>query len=64
MNTTVQGSEPDDSFSTNLANISRGKVNSFRQFRAGQIANYYNQWKLLTSDPEILDIVRGAHIDL
>ena len=60
MNTTVQASEPDDSFSTNLVNISQGKVNSFR---AGQIANYYNQWKLLTSNPEILDIVRGAHID-
>ena len=30
MNTTVQASEPDDSFSTNLVNISRGKVNSFR----------------------------------
>ena len=61
MNTTLQAIEPDDSFSTNLAIISRRKVNSFR---AGQIANYYNQWKLLTSDPEILDIVRGAHIDL
>ena len=61
MNTTAQASEPDDSFSTKLVNISRGKVDSFR---AGQIANYYNQWKLLTSDPEILDIVRGAHIDL
>lgn len=32
-------------------------------FRAGQIANYVHQWKMLTSDPEILDIVQGAHIE-
>ena len=31
-------------------------------FQAGQIASCVHQWKMLTSVPEILDIVQGAHI--
>ena len=61
MNKIVQASEPDSSFSLKLVQASQGKVNAFR---AGQIAQYYDQWKLLTSDPVILNIVQGAHINL
>ena len=45
---------------TNIIRIAKQKVQSFK---AGQIAKYVHQWELLTSDPEILDIVQGAHID-
>ena len=32
------------------------------QFQGGCISKYYDQWKHLTNDPEILDIVAGMHI--
>ena len=42
-----------------MIEIAKQKV---KGFKAGQIANCVHQWKVLTSDPEILDIVQGAHI--
>ena len=42
-----------------MIKIAKQKV---KGFKAGQIANCVHQWKMLTSDPEILDIVQGAHI--
>ena len=42
-----------------MKEIAKQKV---KGFKAGQIANCVHQWKMLTSDPEILDIVQGAHI--
>lgn len=42
-----------------MIEIAKQKV---KGFKAGQIANCVHQWKMLTSDPEILDIVQGAHI--
>ena len=33
-------------------------------FRAGRLSSYIEQWKLLTSDDFILDLVKGAHIEL
>jgi hypothetical protein len=33
-------------------------------FRAGRLSSYLAQWKLLTSDDFILDLVKGAHIEL
>ena len=32
-------------------------------FKAGKLAFYLEQWKLLTSDKFILDMVSGAHIE-
>ena len=61
MNDDTQASEPNIYLSSNLVKVSQEKV---KAFRAGQITQYYDQWKQLTSDPEILDIVQGAHIDL
>ena len=45
---------------TNIIRIAKQKVQTFK---SGQIEKYVHQWELLTSDPEILDIVQGAHID-
>ena len=42
-----------------MIEIAKQKV---KGLKAGQIANCVHQWKMLTSDPEILDIVQGAHI--
>ncbi|WAR17539.1 hypothetical protein MAR_032133 [Mya arenaria] len=33
-------------------------------FKAGRIANFIKEWRKLTSDPFILDIVQNCHIDL
>ena len=48
-----------DSNTQYMIEIAKQKV---KGFKAGQIANCVHQWKMLTSDPEILDIVQGAHI--
>jgi hypothetical protein len=32
-------------------------------FQAGRIAKFYAEWQKITSDPEILDMVRGTHIE-
>ena len=34
-----------------------------KNFVGGQICSHLMEWKKLTSDPEILDIVKGAHIE-
>ena len=44
-----------------MIEIAKQKV---KGFKAGQIANCVHQWKMLTSDPEVLDIVQGAHIQI
>ena len=33
-------------------------------FKAGRIAKFIQEWKKLTTDPFILDIVKNCHIDL
>ena len=33
-------------------------------FQAGRLSNFVKEWRKLTSDPNILDIVRGCHIDI
>ena len=44
-----------------LLNIFRIKVSNFK---AGRLSSYLEQWKLLTSDEFILDMVLGGHIEL
>ena len=34
-----------------------------QQFEGGQLLKYYDNWKLLTSDSEILNIIAGDHIE-
>ena len=34
-----------------------------QHFQAGQIINYADQWRKLTSDPEILETVTGQNIE-
>ncbi|CAB4038826.1 Hypothetical predicted protein, partial [Paramuricea clavata] len=38
--------------------------NKVSNFQAGRLSSYAEQWKLLTSDKFILDMVTGAHIEL
>ena len=38
--------------------------NKVSNFQAGRLSSYVEQWKLLTSDEFILDMVTGAHIEL
>ena len=44
-----------------LLDFFRIKVSNFK---AGRLSSYLEQWKLLTSDEFILDMVSGAHIEL
>ena len=61
LTSTFEASKPDiDLNSQKLIALAQHKVD---HFKAGQIVNYVHQWKMLTSDPEILDIVQGAHIE-
>jgi hypothetical protein len=38
--------------------------NKVSNFQAGRLSSYVEQWKLLTSDEFILDVVTGAQIEL
>ncbi len=62
LTSTFEASKPDiDLHNQKLIALAQHKVD---HFKAGQIVNYVHQWKMLTSNPEILDIVQGAYIEL
>lgn len=44
-------------------NIKNAANKQLKTFEGGQIKYYLKNWKKLTSDPEIIDIVTGMHND-
>ena len=43
--------------------IKKHLVTLVKEFKGGRLENFYSKWAELTSDPEILDMIRGMHID-
>ena len=50
-------------FETNLDNLKLYLSQQVESFQAGKIRTCYSMWQELTSDPEILDTVKGLNID-
>ena len=50
-------------FETNLDNLKLYLSQQVDSFQAGKIRTCYSMWQELTSDPEILDTVKGLNID-
>ena len=47
----------------NVSNISKQFTNSPDNFHAGKVANYWHNWRQLTSDKFILEAILGVTID-
>lgn len=46
-----------------LISLAEALTSEVSFFEGGRLAKYYEVWQTLTSDPEILDIVKGLHLE-